>query len=270
LLGRTVEDVAILLNAVAGHDAADPASARRPASDYAAGLERGIQGMRLGVERDYFMRDIEPDARAAYEGALTLFKSLGAQLMEVNLEALESAPTAGLTILLAEAGALHQRRLRERGGDYDPATRKRLAFGALIPARDYVRAASARRQVAGLLRQTFEEYRLDALLTPTLLAGTLTMREYAAAQEGRAVPAALAGQFRNCVPFNLSGQPALTVPCGESERGLPLGMQIAGRPYQEERVLQIGRALEAAMPRRGPAMPVEAMQTATGAQGNPA
>jgi aspartyl-tRNA(Asn)/glutamyl-tRNA(Gln) amidotransferase subunit A len=216
------------------------------------------------------MRDIEPDARAVCEAALTRFKSLGAQLIEVNLEALEIGPTAGLTILLAEAGALHQRRLRERGGDYDPATRKRLAFGALIPARDYVRAASARRRVAGLLRQTFEDHRLDALLAPTLLAGTLTLREYAAAQEGGAVPAALAGQFRNCVPFNLSGQPVLTVPCGESKRGLPLGMQIAGRPYQEERVLQIGRALEGATLRRGPALPVDAMQTAARAQGNPA
>lgn len=247
ILTRTAHDAALVLNTLAGFDENDPASARVPAQDYAAGLDEDIRGVRVGFEQNHFLRDATADVRGAYQNALSAFGTLGAECIEVTFDRLELAAAAGLTILFSEASAVHHHWMRTRASDYESVTRNGLALGALLPAEAYVRAQAVRRVIANELRCVFETNQLDALVVPTTPGTTMTLTELAELEQGSADSNAWSGQLRHGIPFNLSGQPALSVPCGASSRGLPMGLQIIGRPFQDAMVLRIAHAFESTM-----------------------
>lgn len=237
-MARTVEDCALLLQAMAGHDAADPASAQRPVPDLLGGLEGGVRGLRVGVVRHFHETEapVSPATAAAIETAARIFADLGATVRSVTLPPLGTFWAAGMTLLVGEAFALHAPWLRAQRGAYGAILRERLMLGALVTAEDLVAAQRQRRALAGQVAAAMAE--VDLLLTA------------AAAGEAPRLDAVDPWvSFRTpslTLPFNLTGQPALTVPAGLGEGGLPVAIQLATRPFEDALLLRAGRAYERA------------------------
>jgi aspartyl-tRNA(Asn)/glutamyl-tRNA(Gln) amidotransferase subunit A len=234
-MARTVEDCAYLLQALAGHDPADPASSREPVPDFRAGLAAGARGLRVGVPRAYFMDGVSDEVAAAFEAALATLGALGASVRPVDIPSIHAAPSF-MVIMLAEAFAYHERDLRERPERYGEVLREKLMVGALFTAAEYVQAqrlrARLRAEMAAVLRD------VDLLATPTALTPALPFKT----MWDPNLPFAKS----NMPPFNLTGLPALALPCGFSRTGLPLSLQLAGRAFDEATVLRAGHAYEQA------------------------
>jgi aspartyl-tRNA(Asn)/glutamyl-tRNA(Gln) amidotransferase subunit A len=243
-LARTVRDVAILLGVAAAPDPRDPTSSRRPVPDYAAALDAPVAGLRVGRLGGVFADDLHPAVAAAVEAALAVLRGLGAEVREVAMP--EAAALAEVCHVLAraESAAVHARVVRETPEALDPAVRVRLEAGFRVSAYEYLQAARLRghltRQVlAGALAAA------DVLVAPTIpeppppLVG---LRE--GSPDARV--ARMARFSRLTRPFNGLGVPVLSVPCGFTADGLPLGLQIAGRPFEEATVLRVGHAYEQA------------------------
>jgi aspartyl-tRNA(Asn)/glutamyl-tRNA(Gln) amidotransferase subunit A len=260
---RTVEDAAVVLEAIAGYDPADPASARRPPEPYRAGLARDLRGVRVGVVRQLLEGVVAPEVVAGVTAAAAVLRDLGLHVESVELPRLDDALAAYRSILFAEAAAYHQAQLAARAGDYGPRLREQLALGLAIPAAQYLNAQRLRREVirelAGLLR------RVDLLLAPSAPAeaqpiGQQGVEVGGVVHDGPEVISRFTGIF------NVAGLPAISVPCGFSPRGLPLGLQLAGRPFADGLVLAAAWAYEQATgwTRRRPPLP-DAEHTVPGA-----
>ncbi|MGH7311532.1 MAG: amidase, partial [Candidatus Rokuibacteriota bacterium] len=236
-MARTVEDCAWLLEAIAGHDAADPAASRAPAGDYVRELGGGVRGLKVGVSRAYFLEGVQPEVVAAFERALETLRESGASIVDVEIPSIWASP-AYMAILLSEAFAYHERDLRERPHLYGEGLRDKLLAGGLFSGAEYVQAqrlrARLQAEMLGVLR------RVDVLASPTMLSPALT---FAVVQDPD-----LPYPFpkSNTSPFNMAGLPALALPCGFSTTGLPLSLQLAGRPFDEATVLRVGHAFEQA------------------------
>jgi len=234
-LARSVEDAARLLSLIAGHDPEDPWSAKVAVEDFAASLEDGAQGLRIGVPRHPFFEDLDPDVEAAVEGALAMFARVGASVREVRLDHGEHTYTAFHAILASEAGAIHQPWLRSRPQDYDEAIRQALELGLFIAAEDVVHARRHQFRVRAEFEALWNQ--VDVLVTPTLPHTALAIGEPTSREPGQA-------WNRLLVPFNLAGLPAISIPCGFDRGALPIGLQIAGRPFDESTVLRVARVYE--------------------------
>jgi aspartyl-tRNA(Asn)/glutamyl-tRNA(Gln) amidotransferase subunit A len=234
-LARTVEDCAYLLQAMAGHDPADPASSRAPVDDYLAPLARDIRGVGIGVPRAYFFEGIDPEIERAFEEALETLRRLGAEVRDVQIPSLH-ATHSFLLILMAEAFAYHERDIREHPELYGDVLRERILTGALVTAAEYTQAQRIRAQIC---RETADVLRdVDVLVTPTTLKPATP---FTLAQDPE-----FGFPKSNMPPFNVTGSPTLALPCGFSSSGLPLSLQISGRPFEEGTVLRVGHAYEQA------------------------
>jgi len=234
-MARTVEDCAYLLQAMAGHDPADPASSRAPVDDYLAPLGRDVRGLRIGVPRAYFFEGVDPEVARAFEEALRTLRGLGAEVSDVEIPSLHATPSF-LLILMAEAFAYHERDIREHPELYGDVVRERILTGALVSASEYTQAQRIR---ATLCRETAEVLKtVDVLATPTT---PKPATPFSVAQDPE-----LGFPRSNMPPFNLTGLPTLALPCGFSASGLPLSLQLAGRPFEEATVLRVGHAYERA------------------------
>ncbi|MGH8621972.1 MAG: amidase, partial [Burkholderiales bacterium] len=237
-LTRTVRDNALMLDVLAGHDALDPASVNAAAGGYTAELGRGLRGLRIGVIRHFYTRDMEgdPEMVAGIEAALKVLADLGADVREVESAPLGEWNACNRTILSSEAYAIHENWLRERPQDYGRLARERILSGAFVRAADYINATRVRSKLAkafhGLLAG------IDVAVTASSMDPACRIDDPAAIERtyGRQARA----------PFNLTGGPALSVPVGFSKAGLPLGMQIVGKPFSEALVYRVGHAYEQA------------------------
>lgn len=237
-LAWTVEDCALLLDALTGHDPADPSSANRPKPDLLSGLNGGVKGLRIGVVRHFHETDnpVSPGVAAGIAHVAATLESLGATVAEVTLPPLRDFNAAGWMILAADAFAVHEPWLRTRFRDYGEYLRERLALAATISAADYLQAQRRRRELCAAVAKVMEG--CDLLLT--------------AAQPSEAPPITVPGKWTSfealnfTIPFNLTGQPGLTVCAGFGADGLPVGAQLIGRPFEDATVLRAGRAFEAA------------------------
>jgi aspartyl-tRNA(Asn)/glutamyl-tRNA(Gln) amidotransferase subunit A len=236
-MARTVADCALLLQPLAGHDPADPASSRAPVGDYLAGLEGGVRGLRIGVPRNYFFEGVDAEIVQAFEEALGVLRRLGAEVRDVHIPGMEAAPSFML-ILTAEAYAYHERDLREHPELYGDVLRERLQAGALVTAAEYTQAQRIRARICEETAAALRE--VDVLATPT---APKPATPFAVAHDP-----ALPFPRSNMPPFNLTGLPTLALPCGFSASGLPLSLQLAGRPFEEATVLRAGHAYEQATP----------------------
>ena len=246
-LARDVEDCALMLQAIAGHDALDPCSLDRPVPDYTAGLQAGAQDFRLGVDRSYFFSDaVEPEVRAAVDAALRELESQGATLVEVKIPEMELALIIGLTLLQVEASIQHRELLRRRGSHLELGTRLMLEMGEFIPGSHYALALRARRVVTSAMRNTFNAERLDALISPTLPMPTVKLDDMLVDFLGGGEGIDLSAMLKHGIIANVSGLPALTVPCGITSEGFPIGLQLFARPFAEASLFTIARAYEAA------------------------
>ena len=251
-LAWTVEDCAILLQAVAGHDPRDPASADVAVPDYRAGMQAGIKGLRIGLVRHWYELDrrATDPAIAAMEAAVAVLRGLGAEVREVTLHPLAAYQATMRITGAAEGFAIHADWLRARPQDYGEVFRYRVFPGALISGPDYVQAQRFQRLLAAEMLAAFDG--VDALLTATTWGEAPVMAEMRAEANFAAPP------LTN--PWNVAQLPCLALCNGFGPAGLPLSMQIAARPFDEAMVLRIGQAYEAATPwrQRRPQVPAEA------------
>jgi aspartyl-tRNA(Asn)/glutamyl-tRNA(Gln) amidotransferase subunit A len=244
-LTRTVEDCAIMLQALAGHDSLDPASAEVPVPDYRAALATRLDGIRIGVVRHWHERDAVAGFGAdstpslayvgAFDTACRTLESLGAKLVDITLSPLIDYADANRLIMVAEAYALHETDIRERPEVFGRHVYARIGVGAFLSAADYVEATRQRRELCRELARALDG--LDAIVSANATGPAPRIDQ---------VP--LWGVYERAsytAPYNLTGSPALAVPIG-FENGLPLGFQIAGRPFDEATVLRIGHAFEQA------------------------
>jgi aspartyl-tRNA(Asn)/glutamyl-tRNA(Gln) amidotransferase subunit A len=235
-LARTVEDCAILLQVLAGFDPQDPGSAEAPVPDYRAGLTGDIRGLRVGLIRHWYAEDTHPDVAPAIDRAAQQLTALGALVDEVRLSSLVEYADCKTTISASELYAIHAPELKRRPQDFGQKLRNRVLPGALIRAEEYVQA---QRRRTGLCRELGAALaRFDVLVT----AGWLSVGDRAdpgAEDNLTQVPLVTS-------PFSVGGLPAIVVPCGVSREGLPLSLQIAGRPFAEPQVLRVAHAYEQA------------------------
>ena len=241
---RTVEDNAIILSVIAGHDPQDPYSANEPAEDFARDLGRGIQGTTVGVPKDFYFEHVEDEVGERVRGAIEVFIALGTEVREVGLPSLWETLKAQRYILAADAYAVHEERLKSAPERFDEEVRERLMEGEGLKAHRY---ASARQRKLGA-KGEFERVLggVDLLLAPTVpIAATLVdQREVDIAGYEEPVRSAVT---RLTGPANLIGFPSLSVPCGFTESGLPVGMQLIGRPFEEATLYRFGHAYEGAV-----------------------
>ena len=238
----TVEDCALMLQAMAGYDPTDPASADRAVPDFTAGLGRDASGLRIGVPRHWHETDhaVEPAVQAGIDGALAVWRDQGAEIVDLVLPSLQDYQAATFVILVAEAFTLHEPWMRERFGDYGELMRHRMVFGALMAATDYVQALRRRTE---LCRLTAEATRGIDLLVTAAAPGEAPRIDSVPKWGGMEKPGFTA-------PFNLTGWPAISVCSGFGPGGLPVSVQIAAKPFQEVKLLRAANAFERATPYR--------------------
>jgi aspartyl-tRNA(Asn)/glutamyl-tRNA(Gln) amidotransferase subunit A len=233
-LTRTVEDNAILLGAIAGHDPADPASADRAPPDGLERLRAGVKGLRIGVIAHFYTEDMvgSPEQVAAIAEAADVLRRLGAEVRPVRLSSLQRYADCGRTIHFAESYAVHERDLQQHPESYAAITRSKLLPGAFIPASDYVKAQQYRRLLCAEFATLMKDY--DAVITLSSLDLPCRIDD----------PEMIAKTYeRQCrIPFNVTGTPAIAVPTGFTAGGLPLAMQIAGAAFAEPMVYRIAHA----------------------------
>ncbi len=239
-LARTVTDAALMLQGCAGYDPGDPASADVPAPDFTAKIGREIRGMKVGLPRALYEESCEPGLLQAFNAALAVFESLGAELVHVPSITLTQLQAVQWPIAFAEQAAIHQANVRRRGQDYSPHLRQFVQYGTLIPAAYYLSANRVRAQVlADQVRMLTED--VDVLALPTT---GFQINKVFDRSPGLSL---LSAVFSLYTPlFNLTGLPSIQVPCGFDQRGLPAGLQIAAKPFDEATVIQVAYAYEQA------------------------
>jgi aspartyl-tRNA(Asn)/glutamyl-tRNA(Gln) amidotransferase subunit A len=241
-LAWTAEDNAIMLQAMAGHDPADPASANRPIPDYRAGLARDVKGLRIGLVRHFYERDNEANAatRAAITAAAQTLETLGCSVRELTLSPLADWAACGMAIMQSEAYAIHEHHLRTRFTDYGEIFRDRMALAGLVTGADYVQALRRRRELVAELDRAMAD--LDLVMTA------------AAPSEAPPIDAvpkfAILERPSLTIAFNVTGSPAMSVCCGYTDAGLPLSFQIVGKRFDDATVLRAAHAYERATPWR--------------------
>jgi aspartyl-tRNA(Asn)/glutamyl-tRNA(Gln) amidotransferase subunit A len=243
-LARTVEDCALLLGTLAGQDPRDPTAEGKPVPDYLAALDRPVAGLVIGRPRQYFFDDCDPEIAAAMQGALETFRKLGAKVIDVDLPDIDAWNAAGTIVIAAEAAAVHGNWLRTRPQDYSPQVRARLEQGLAIPAAAYI---DSLRQRGVALREFCDTVfsKIDALLAPVVAFQTPTIEETDVGG-GPKMAALLAQVTRLTRPGNYLGVPALSVQAGFTKAGMPVGMQLLGRPFDEATLFTLGHAFQGA------------------------
>lgn len=238
-LARTVEDCAILLQACAGYDRADPTSARRSAPDFSTRLGRDIAGIRIGVPHTLFRGNCAPEILKCFDDASQLIQSLGAELVEIESISMEQLRAAFWPIILAEAAAYHEDDFTRRSADYFPDLRLILALGEMVGATSYLQCQRARIQIREQMLDQLQN--VDLFMLP--ISGGMTGPVL---QESPGLYP-LDPELKIYTPlFNLTGFPAMSVPCGFNETGLPIGFQLGGRPFDEATLLQVAYAYQQA------------------------
>ena len=242
-LGKTVRDCARLLEAIAGFHSSDPTSVMSPSVGYLEKLDAGVAGLRIAVPSGFFMDPIDPQTQTLYLAAVEVMCELGAEMITVDVSYLAGSLEAEFAIVSPEAATYHHSHLRKNPELIDPQIRGMLIAGAALPSSYYLRALRWRQDMADRMRSTFVDNRLDALITPTVPAFAQLHDQEQFVYPGGEEPV-ISSFVRTTAPFNLTGQPALSVPCGLTGDGLPVGLQIAGRPFADDMVLRIGAAYE--------------------------
>jgi aspartyl-tRNA(Asn)/glutamyl-tRNA(Gln) amidotransferase subunit A len=245
-IARSARDCALMLGVLAGRDPSDMTSIDISVPDYVGALTGDLSGMRVGVDRLSRVSGAgaDPALSSLLEAAISVLESLGAQVEEVELPYYDEMVAAATVIMGSEALAYHMQDLQTRWSDYGAGTRVQIGSGVFYSAADYVQAQRARRSGQAALAGLFEK--VDLIITPTSSAEAITLKELNAMIEGIGAEGDGSAGFGPLhTPYwNATGNPVLSVPIGLTANGLPLGMQIAGRPFDEAAVLEAGDAFQ--------------------------
>ncbi len=242
-LTRTVRDCARIMTVIAGQDPLDPTSAAEPVPDYEAALDGDLRGLRVGVPTTYFLDDADEPVVSALEAAVAVLAARGAKIVWLKLPLMDAVSAYVGVISRVEGAAIHAQWMRDRPQDYAVHLSARLYGGSAIPGTYYVEALSRR---GPILRAFADEVfgQVDVLATPTIRTCLPTL---AATDIDRGPPGterAFMAVSANTRPFNYLGLPAISVPCGFDPNGCPIGLQIAGRPFAEARVMKVADAYQ--------------------------
>ena len=255
-LARTVRDAARLLAVIAGPDARDPTAAAHPVGDYEKAAQKGaagsLRGLRIGVPTNYYDDGLDPQIRRCWQDGATRLANCGAEIIEIAVPFHEHLSALASAVSATEGATLHAHWMRARAHDYSPQVRARIEMGLAVPARHYLAALTLRpRLVRQFCDCVFAS--CDALWTPVL---PMPVPERAATDygDGPDMVAGLAALTRLTRPLNYLGLPGVVVPAGFDRIGLPIGMQLAGPPFAEARLLRIAATFEtaSALARRPP------------------
>lgn len=240
-LTRTVNDAAIMLQAIAGYDAEDTASVSMKIPDYLAAAQASAATLRVGVARDFFFESLDPEIERATSEALAVLGKLTASIKDVNISA-RTQEQLRSTVRLAEAYAYHAKMMATSPELYQPETLARLRPGASVDTVTYIQARRELERTRRTAAQIFQS--VDCLVTPTTPNPPPAISEFTADRNGSADFPTL--NIRNTSPFDVYGWPTISLPCGFSASGLPIGLQISGAPGQDAVVLQLAHAYERA------------------------
>jgi aspartyl-tRNA(Asn)/glutamyl-tRNA(Gln) amidotransferase subunit A len=236
-LAATVGDTAAVLQVIAGYDPLDVGSVDIPVSDYVSGLGEATKGLRVGVPRAYFFDDLDDEVRAAVEQALGVIGTLVANVGDARIEV-----SSDRTVQAAESFAYHADHVAQTPELYQAETLRRIRSGENISVAEYIQR---RRELDGERRRARDFFAdVDLLVTPTMPIPAPAIADLK--KDPEALRPAELKLLRNTRPFNVWGLPAVSVPCGFTERGLPIGLQIAGPHWREDLVLRLARAYESA------------------------
>ena len=248
VLTRTVQDCAVVLGHIAGHDPKDPLSSDEPVPNYTKPIGVPVKGMKVGIIKGYFEQSLVGEVRSAFDEALKTLKALGMKIEEITIPHIDLVPALQAASTRPEANSDHDQYLRTRPRDYSPGLLYTLIAGLLIPAPVYVTAQRVRRLLCQEFDTAFEK--VQVIVAPTLFSTAPTIEEcnrgYIEADGKRINLTDRAGNFltRYTIPFNVTGLPTISVCCGFSSSDLPIGMQISAPPFQEGKVLQVAHAYE--------------------------
>ena len=242
-IARTVGDNALLLNALAGHDPEDPYSVRREPEDFAGELGRGVRGGVVGVPSGFYFEALDGEVARRVGEAVEVFRELGAEVRPVEVALLRETLDAQRLVLAAEAYAVHAERLRTEPEKFDEEVRERVAAGEALRAHEYAEAQRAKLESLRAFGEVLED--VDVLLTPTVPLPATVIGQRKVRLNGRE-ESVRASLNRLSGPTNLNGLPSLSVPCGRTASGLPVGLQLVGRPFDEATLYRYGHAFEEA------------------------
>ena len=239
---RTVEDAALVLNAIAGYDPKDSGSANVEVPDFTRRLGQDLKGVRIGLPRKHFFEPLDPEVRDSVEAAIAVLRDLGASISDVEFPSAPQATVIFPFLSRPEAASFQEDFLRNRADDYGDV-RWNVELGEMILATDYIRAqrlrTAMRQELDGLMQE------VDALVMPTSRTVAHPIGDPFKTVDGQTLD-----PFQLLVgltaPFSLTGSPAISVPCGFNSEGFPIGLQIAGRAWDEAMTLRIGAAYERA------------------------
>lgn len=233
---RTVADATAMLQVLAGYDAEDATTVDLPVPDYSSALERDAGSLRVGIPRVHFYEDLDGELEACLDAALGVMSELAATTVDVDLPDIATLRQISGPVLQAEAYAYHANDVAERPGLYDPDTLGRIQRGGEVSTRDYIFARRELDRVRREVQPVFEQ--VDVLITPTTPVPAPTLEE-SAGDIGLMT-------LRNTSPFNAYGLPTVSIPAGFTASGLPVGLQVTGKPFDEGTVLRVARAFERA------------------------
>ena len=234
---RKVEDAALMLQVIGGYDEEDPASVKTLPGDYASHLKDGMRERKMMLAVGDFIEESDAEVLRAVHAAADVLKELGVSIVEINVNFLRDAALANALMTLADAATFHRERLKEHPDWFGADVRQRLELGAGYSTAEYILARRTQAETRRKLEALFDEY--DGLLLPTTPITAPVLEGEDALERARVLT-------RFTSPFNLSGMPALTVPCGFSSEGLPIGLQIISRAWNEAGVLRAGYAYQQA------------------------
>jgi len=235
-LNRSVWDAALTMNLLSGFDPRDPCSVDRAVPDFTEGLGQDLNGRRIAVVRKFFFEEGDPEVIAAVEAVLPVLEGLGADIVEVELPDIEDAFKAGTLTIVVEGATYHAERLRSHPEKFSPQCKADLELGHFYKATDYLQAQRLRHHLMTEIAKVMAP--LDALIMPT---APITATPIEGNPANHPVY-----RVRNTIPFNFLSLPAISLPCGFSEPGLPIGLQIVGKAFDEAGILQIAHGYEQA------------------------
>jgi aspartyl-tRNA(Asn)/glutamyl-tRNA(Gln) amidotransferase subunit A len=250
-LTRSVHDSALMLQVIAGYDALDPSTVPVPVPDYTAHLERTVHGLKIGFPTNYYFELLDPEVETAVRQAIASLQALGGELREVALPMMQYAHALRIAGM-ADSVVTHEPYLQDHRQDYGPDVLYRLLAGQFVLGRDYAKAMKIQRLIKEEHAQVLQH--VDVLVTPTapvaaprIDATTVTL----GGMQHRIRGPGSGMISKNTSPSNATGLPAITVPCGFTTTGLPIGLQFIGKPFEETVLLQIAQTYEAISPSKG-------------------
>ncbi|MBU3060982.1 Asp-tRNA(Asn)/Glu-tRNA(Gln) amidotransferase GatCAB subunit A [Nocardia sp. NEAU-G5] len=245
---RTVEDAALVLATLAGHDPRDPASLDTPAVDYRPERDPDLTGVRVGVPSNYYFDHVDPEVAAAVHRAIAQLEALGTRLTEIDIPMPRYIQATQWGLMVPEATAFHARTLRTVPELYQTDVRILLEAGELMGAGDYLRAQRARTLMRGAWARVLDE--VDVIVAPTVPMTAVRAGQETVTWPDGTVESVSDAYVRLSSPANITGVPALSVPVGHDTAGMPIGMQLLGQPFSERTLLQVGHAYERTQPAR--------------------